>query len=683
VPSPIFTETFEGGLGQFALDPDPASLWHVSSACASAQPGHSLPNSLYFGIDSACNFAAGVTSIGTVTSNPITIEDTSVVKLRLNYYLATENSVTYDRATVEVSVNEGPFTIVASNNQGGVALSDGTGSWQQLNVDLSSLVSGLPTANLRVRVGFDSRDSVANSYAGYLVDDVQVLAFTGSCNSDEECDDAAYCNGVEVCSNGTCTAGTSVACDDGVACTADSCDEATDSCVATPQNSACSDGQACNGAEICDMVTGCGPGTPLDCDDSSVCTTDACDQVLGCTHTPIGCSDGNSCTADACDPVTGCENPPLDCDDGNACTTDGCNTDVGCMNTSITCNDNDACTVDSCDPATGCVTTPLSCDDNNECTTDSCDPVMGCVHTNNTNACTDDGNSCTTDVCSAGVCTHTDNGSCNTGPFVESGGQVVIEAEHFMNRIGRANHTWDTTNNAAASGGQDMTANPNTNTNINTGYTTGSPQLDFQVNFTTTGTYHVWVRGMGATADDDSLHAGIDGSGPASADRITGFTNTISWRKSTADGPVATINVTSPGIHTINIWMREDGFRFDKLLLTTNAGFTPSGAGPAESPRQGGGGGSPCASFCQNPTNFAGGNHQSGNLGTGAVCFQTTGNINGGNCGNFVNPRALFVNGQQMVCNYQNWASIPAKVNGGYCVYTTAGNHPWAYFTTW
>ena len=49
------------------------------------------------------------------------------------------------------------------------------------------------------------------------------------------------------------------------------------------------------------------------------------------------------------------------------------------------------------------------------------------------------------------------------------------------------------------------------------------------------------------------------------------------------DSVVATINVTSAGLHTINVWMREDGLVLDKLVLTTNASFTPTATGPAES----------------------------------------------------------------------------------------------------
>jgi hypothetical protein len=366
------------------------------------------------------------------------------------------------------------------------------------------------------------------------------------------------------------------------------------------------------------------------------------------------------------------------------------------------------------------------------------------------------------------MCTHPDNGTCQNGPFQESGGQVVMEAEHFHSNVARAGDSWNLTANASASGGQVLTVGPDNGGNFNTGYTTGSPQLGFQVNFVTTGTYYVWVRGIGPNADGDSCHAGIDGTGPASADRISSFNTSLTWSRNTMDNVVATIVVTTPGIHTINIWMREDGFVFDKLILTTNNGFTPMGAGPAESPRSVGcssaaqcndnnpctqdqcvssvcqnppvangtscpddgnactndscnagacthpnntapcaddgntctndvcsggicthpnngtcGGQTPCSAFCSNPVNFTGPNFQSGNLGTNATCHQTTANLAGGVCGNFVSPRQLRVNGTLMSCT-GNWPSpLPAKVNGGYCVYTTAGNHPWAYFSTW
>jgi hypothetical protein len=45
--------------------------------------------------------------------------------------------------------------------------------------------------------------------------------------------------------------------------------------------------------------------------------------------------------------------------------------------------------------------------------------------------------------------------------------------------------------------------------------------------------------------------------------------------------------VSTPGIHVLNVWMREDGFDLDKIVLSTNPGLNltnaAAGVGPAES----------------------------------------------------------------------------------------------------
>lgn len=92
--------------------------------------------------------------------------------------------------------------------------------------------------------------------------------------------------------------------------------------------------------------------------------------------------------------------------------------------------------------------------------------------------------------------------------------------------------------------------------------------------------------GLGRIGGDDSCHAGLDGAAIATSDRIVGFPLSWTWSRSTMDGPVATFNVATSGVHTVNVWMREDGFKIDKLVIMTNASYVPSGAGPAESPRQ-------------------------------------------------------------------------------------------------
>ena len=171
--------------------------------------------------------------------------------------------------------------------------------------------------------------------------------------------------------------------------------------------------------------------------------------------------------------------------------------------------------------------------------------------------------------------------------FQESSGQVVMEAEHFDQPISRSSHDWLLkTTQTGFSGSGYMEALPNTGATINTGYTTTSPELVFNVQVTTTGTYYVWVRGAGPSGNDDTIHSGLDGTGPASADRISGFGTGWTWKRDTMDGVPATLIVGTSGLHTIHLWMREDGFKVDKLLLRKSTSSTaPSGTGPAESLR--------------------------------------------------------------------------------------------------
>ena len=170
--------------------------------------------------------------------------------------------------------------------------------------------------------------------------------------------------------------------------------------------------------------------------------------------------------------------------------------------------------------------------------------------------------------------------------FVESAGQVVMEAENSDNKIARNGKDWlFGTSITGYSGTGYVEALPNSGTTYDTGYIGVSPELVYNVQFSTTGTYYVWIRGSAPSGADDSLHAGLDGASPASADRISSFT-TWGWKQSTMDVAPATLTVSTPGLHTIHLWMREDGLRVDKLLLRTSSSTTaPSGTGPAESAR--------------------------------------------------------------------------------------------------
>jgi hypothetical protein len=130
-----------------------------------------------------------------------------------------------------------------------------------------------------------------------------------------------------------------------------------------------------------------------------------------------------------------------------------------------------------------------------------------------------------------------------------------------------------------------MYASPNTGVQVDTNYTTTTPELQYRIKFTTPGTYYVWLRAEADSQQDNSVHVGLNGQALTTSDRMTlSKTGTWQWTKNTMDGSqLATISIPSAGIYTLNVWMREDGLRLDRLLLTTSSSLTPSGTGPAES----------------------------------------------------------------------------------------------------
>ncbi|MFQ5592432.1 MAG: S8 family serine peptidase, partial [Phycisphaerae bacterium] len=175
--------------------------------------------------------------------------------------------------------------------------------------------------------GFDS------GYGWGRVDAINSLDLvSGGCTSDAQCDDGLFCNGAETCDipSGNCQSGTAPNCNDGVGCTDDSCNEGTNSCDNVANDANCDDGQACNGAETCDAVNDCQAGTPVNCNDGVACTTDTCVEPGGtCSNTPddAACDDGQFCNgAETCDPALGCQSGTApNCNDGVGCTDDSCN----------------------------------------------------------------------------------------------------------------------------------------------------------------------------------------------------------------------------------------------------------------------------------------------------------------------------------------------------------------------
>ncbi len=231
-----------------------------------------------------------------------------------------------------------------------------------------------------------------------VVCDDGIACTVDSCEGDETClhepdhsvcDDSQFCNGQEQCeAEGGCAPAEAPVVDDGVACTIDSCDEENDLIVHLPDDTLCDDADVCTGIESCDVELGCLEGAALDCDDQVPCTIDTCDPVDGCDSTPDqdACDDMVGCTIDSCDEALGCLHEIDDafCDDGIDCTETMCSEQAGCLidPDNTLCDDNIDCTSDSCSPDEDCLHYPLDalCDDENPCTADSCEEGIGCVH---------------------------------------------------------------------------------------------------------------------------------------------------------------------------------------------------------------------------------------------------------------------------------------------------------------
>lgn len=77
-----------------------------------------------------------------------------------------------------------------------------------------------------------------------------------------------------------CVPGTVAACDDGIACTVDTCVEASDTCGHAPSDQLCDNGRFCDGRERCESSYGCEAGEEVICrPDGSNCSEERCDEA--------------------------------------------------------------------------------------------------------------------------------------------------------------------------------------------------------------------------------------------------------------------------------------------------------------------------------------------------------------------------------------------------------------------
>ncbi len=199
--------------------------------------------------------------------------------------------------------------------------------------------------------------------------------------------------------------------------------------------------------------------------------------------------------------------------------------------------------------------------------------------------------------------------------FEEKDGLVAVEAEDFAaqmktdvrkwyvtakNNTPRISPDGDDNHAASAGGGAYIEILPDTRRTHSDKLIAGQnfcnepgklAVLLYPVLFNTTGKYYVWVRAYSTGSEDNGLHVGIDGTWPSTGQRLQWCAGKNSWRWESKQRTQKNhcgedykifLEIAEPGLHTIEFSMREDGFEFDKWLMTKDRNFKrPEDAGPA------------------------------------------------------------------------------------------------------
>lgn len=158
----LFSDDFEG-----ATPWTFTGLWHAAASSACASPGYASPiRALYYGRDATCTYDTGARTTGTATSPAIT-GIASTTTLRFKHYRKVESATgSYDVTAVAVVVGATATTV-----------------WSQSSANASSSAWGDSATislaayagkTIQLRFSFDSKDSYANAFAGWFVDDVIV-----------------------------------------------------------------------------------------------------------------------------------------------------------------------------------------------------------------------------------------------------------------------------------------------------------------------------------------------------------------------------------------------------------------------------------------------------------------------------------------------------------------------------
>jgi hypothetical protein len=335
------TDAIDVSVTNQAIDGTPEASWTLSNLRSYTGEG-----SYYFGIPEQLSYENGKLVAADLDFPSTLVSTEGRDELVFHIWLDVEEGDSWDVLILSAVNADGISTPIWVKTYDNVVMQE----WQTITVDLGAFAG----QEIGWRFSFNSVDHTYNDGEGIYID--AVWMWTGcesfQCNADEDCDD-------------------------GIACTADSCVEG--SCTYDT-------------AAACCVVD-------ADCFDGDNCTVDAC-LNFACENVPVANPE--------------CCNTDLECDDGNECTIDSCDPDIGyecvhpvdldnelCCEEASHCNDDDTCTIDTCNEGL-------------------CGWVNTCCFSNE--ECNDFDDVCTVDSCVGGACVYElqdVDGCCDTEPMTE------------------------------------------------------------------------------------------------------------------------------------------------------------------------------------------------------------------------------------------------------------------------
>jgi hypothetical protein len=113
--------------------------------------------------------------------------------------------------------------------------------------------------------------------------------------------------------------------------------------------------------------------------------------------------------------------------------------------------------------------------------------------------------------------------------------------------------------------------------------------LHYKVRINEPGRYYVWARAFSTGSEDNGIHVGLNGKWPEHGQRMQWCKGKNKWtwesKQRTKDEHCGVaqqiyLDIENAGTHDVQFSMREDGFEFDKFILTKDSTFIPRETGP-------------------------------------------------------------------------------------------------------